>query len=71
MCFSNEQKNKDVKKHGKISYQRVNLPWTLLSKQVMKYNRFIMNHRNGFPDIFEYKINPITMQFNDLEKNIP
>ena len=45
MCFSYEQKNKDVKKHGKVSHQRINLSWTLLSKQVMKYNKFISQHR--------------------------
>jgi len=53
MCFSYEQKNRIVKRYGKVSYQRIDLSWSLMSKRIMHHHRFIEDHKNGFPSEIE------------------
>jgi len=62
------KKNRDVKKYGKVSHQRINLPWSLLSKQVMKYNKFIQEHLNGFPNLFEHERKLKMVNYDDLKQ---
>ena len=66
MCFSYEQMNRIVKRYGKISYQRIDLSWSLMSKRIMHHHRFIEDHKNGFPleiECFQKKIIKTTAQF--------
>ena len=66
MTFSYEQKKRMVKKYAKITHQRVNLPWSLMYKSLMNFNRFINNHSNGFPSIIQIPKDLQKTDFNNL-----
>lgn len=71
MCFSFEQMNRIVKRYGKVSFQRIDLSWSLLSKRIMHHNKFIDEHKNGFPEEFEIiqkKIEKTTIQIMKTKK---
>ncbi|KAG5672923.1 hypothetical protein PVAND_003011 [Polypedilum vanderplanki] len=56
MLFAFEHKNKQVKAYSKVSYQRINLPWSLSYKVSMSFDKFIKNHQNGFPSVTTHEI---------------
>lgn len=70
MTFSFEQKNRVVKKYSKISHQRINLPWSLLYKSLMQFNKLLEDHQNGFPSVFQFDNNAKVVTLESLKKKV-
>jgi len=66
MTFSYEQRNRIVKKYSKATHQRVNLACSLAYKCAMKFNSFLDQHKNGFPDLYFYE-KEMLLNYDDLK----
>lgn len=66
MTFSYEQRNRIVKKYSKVSHQRVNLAFSISYKCLMKFNYFLYQLKNGFPNVYSYD-KKIRLDINELK----
>lgn len=55
MTFPHETKNKIVKAYANVCNQRINLAKSLAYKAAMRFNKFLIDHKEGFPKVTRHE----------------